>query len=105
MLGSPPGLSSQITLEATEGDTDGPHGHNPSGTAGGLLQFCQCCYRPNRLDTITGYIEYARKRDDAKIVAGRSYDCSSGFFIDPTMIITTDPHFKTIEEEIFGPVL
>jgi 1-pyrroline-5-carboxylate dehydrogenase len=56
-------------------------------------------------DTIARSIEYARKHDDAEIIAGGSYDSSSGFFIDPTLIVTTDPHFRTMEEEIFGPVL
>ena len=56
-------------------------------------------------DAITGYIVYAREHDAAEIIAGGSYDRSSGYFIDPTVILTTDPHFKTMEEEIFGPVL
>ena len=56
-------------------------------------------------DTITGYIEYARDHVAAEIIAGGDYDSSSGYFIDPTVILTTDPHFKTMQEEIFGPVL
>jgi len=56
-------------------------------------------------DTISDYIVYAREHDAAEIIAGGSYDRSSGYFIDPTVILTTDPHFKTMEEEIFGPVL
>jgi 1-pyrroline-5-carboxylate dehydrogenase len=56
-------------------------------------------------DTISGYIEYAREHDAAEIIAGGRCDCSAGYFIDPTVILTTDPHFKTMEEEIFGPVL
>jgi 1-pyrroline-5-carboxylate dehydrogenase len=56
-------------------------------------------------DTISGYIEYAREHDAAEIIAGGRCDRSAGYFIDPTVILTTDPHFKTMEEEIFGPVL
>ena len=56
-------------------------------------------------DNIAGAIDYARGNDGAKIIAGGGYDDSSGFFIDPTVIVTTDPHFKTMEEELFGPVL
>jgi 1-pyrroline-5-carboxylate dehydrogenase len=56
-------------------------------------------------DRITGYIEYAREHAAAEIIAGGGYDSSSGYFIDPTVILTTDPHFKTMQEEIFGPVL
>lgn len=55
--------------------------------------------------TITGYIEKAREAAGAEIVIGGEYDDSVGYFIDPTVIVTTDPHFITMEEEIFGPVL
>jgi 1-pyrroline-5-carboxylate dehydrogenase len=56
-------------------------------------------------DSITGYIEYARDHEAVEIVAGGNYDSRSGYFIDPTVLLTTDPHFKTMQEEIFGPVL
>jgi len=56
-------------------------------------------------DTITSYIEYAKNRNDASIITGGEYDRSEGFFIRPTIIVTTDPKFKTMSEEIFGPVL
>ncbi len=55
--------------------------------------------------TITGYIEYAKKSKDAKILFGGNYDNSKGYFIEPTVVVTTNPKFKTMEEEIFGPVL
>lgn len=54
---------------------------------------------------ITGYIEYAKAHIDAEIITGGNYDDSVGYFIEPTTIVTTDPHFKTMEEEIFGPVV
>lgn len=56
-------------------------------------------------DGIMDYIGYAKKSTDAKIIAGGTGDKTHGFFIRPTLIETTDPHFKTMEEEIFGPVL
>lgn len=56
-------------------------------------------------DTITGYIDYAKNATDAKIIAGGKYTDTPGYFIHPTVIETTNPHFKTMEEEIFGPVL
>jgi 1-pyrroline-5-carboxylate dehydrogenase len=55
--------------------------------------------------SITEYIEYAKQSDDAEIVTGGDYDDSKGYFIQPTTILTTNPKFKTMEEEIFGPVL
>ncbi len=55
--------------------------------------------------TITSYIEHAKGANDAEIIAGGGYDDSKGYFIDPTIIETTNPHYKSMEEEIFGPVL
>ncbi|MCF7801645.1 MAG: L-glutamate gamma-semialdehyde dehydrogenase [Candidatus Marinimicrobia bacterium] len=55
--------------------------------------------------SIVDYIEYAKKSKDAEIITGGTYDDSVGYFIQPTTIVTADPHFKTMEEEIFGPVL
>lgn len=56
-------------------------------------------------DNVMAYIEYAKSSDKAEIVFGGVGDKSKGYFIQPTVILTTDPHFKSIEEEIFGPVL
>lgn len=56
-------------------------------------------------DKITGYIDFARKAKDAEIVYGGKSDKSTGYFIEPTVIQTDNPRFKTMEEEIFGPVL
>jgi 1-pyrroline-5-carboxylate dehydrogenase len=55
--------------------------------------------------TITDYIKFAQKSKDAEIITGGNFDDSKGYFIEPTTIVTTDPKFKTMEEEIFGPVL
>jgi 1-pyrroline-5-carboxylate dehydrogenase len=54
--------------------------------------------------TIKGYIDHARSATDAEIIWGGGCDDSSGYFIEPTLIQTTNPHFKSMEEEIFGPV-
>ena len=56
-------------------------------------------------DKIAGYIERAKASDQAEIVIGGKYDKSKGYFIEPTIIVTEDPQFLTMEEEIFGPVL
>ncbi len=55
--------------------------------------------------SITNYIDYAKKSADAEIITGGNSDASKGYFIEPTTIVTTNPRFKTMEEEIFGPVL
>ncbi|NIO04365.1 MAG: L-glutamate gamma-semialdehyde dehydrogenase [Proteobacteria bacterium] len=54
---------------------------------------------------ISGYLEYVKKSKDAEILLGGKYDDTKGFFIEPTVVLTTNPHFRTMEEEIFGPVL
>jgi len=55
--------------------------------------------------TITEFIDYAKAADDAEVIIGGGYDDSKGFFIEPTVILTSNPHFRTMEEEIFGPVM
>ena len=56
-------------------------------------------------ESITGYIDYCKSAKDAEIISGGNYDDKKGYFIEPTVVVTTNPHFKTMEEEIFGPVL
>jgi 1-pyrroline-5-carboxylate dehydrogenase len=56
-------------------------------------------------DATMKYIEAARHAPEAQIIAGGHGDKSRGYFIEPTVILTTDPHFLTMEEEIFAPVL
>ena len=54
---------------------------------------------------ITKYIEFIKDSNETEIIAGGNYDNSKGYFIEPTIAVTTNPHFRTMEEEIFGPVL
>ncbi|MBN2638592.1 MAG: L-glutamate gamma-semialdehyde dehydrogenase [Bacteroidales bacterium] len=56
-------------------------------------------------DKLSMFIDNAKKDADAEVIAGGGYDKSEGFFIDPTVIVTTNPHYITMEEELFGPVL
>lgn len=56
-------------------------------------------------DNIVNYIEHARKSKDAEIIIGGKYDKKVGYFVEPTVILTTNPNYKSICEEIFGPVL
>ena len=55
--------------------------------------------------SIEGDIKFAKASKEAEIITGGNYDDSKGYFIEPTTIVTTNPKFKTMEEEIFGPVL
>jgi 1-pyrroline-5-carboxylate dehydrogenase len=54
---------------------------------------------------IKSYIEYAKRSSEAEIVAGGTCDDKVGYFIEPTVVLTTNPKFKLMQEEIFGPVL
>jgi len=56
-------------------------------------------------DKIAGYIDYIKEQPNAEIIVGGGYDKSKGYFIEPTVVVTTDPKFRTMCEEIFGPVL
>lgn len=54
---------------------------------------------------ISGYIDFTKNASDAKIIAGGGAKMDTGYFIDPTVVLTDNPKFKTMVEEIFGPVL
>jgi 1-pyrroline-5-carboxylate dehydrogenase len=56
-------------------------------------------------DTITEFIDYTRDAKGGEIMIGGNYDDSVGYFIEPTVILAEDPRFRTMVEEIFGPVL
>jgi 1-pyrroline-5-carboxylate dehydrogenase len=56
-------------------------------------------------DRIMSYINKVKSSGDAQIIAGGTGDKSKGYFIDPTVIVTENPHYFTMEEEIFGPVM
>jgi 1-pyrroline-5-carboxylate dehydrogenase len=56
-------------------------------------------------DRIKRYIDFAKGSPDAEILAGGAGDNSQGYFIQPTVVVTTDPRFKLMTEEIFGPVV
>lgn len=56
-------------------------------------------------DSISEYVELAKGSADAEILAGGGTDSSEGWFIEPTVVVASDPAFKLMKEEIFGPVL
>jgi 1-pyrroline-5-carboxylate dehydrogenase len=56
-------------------------------------------------DKITGYIRRAQEDPQVTLFHGGKYDDSKGYFIEPTVLVTKNPHSLTMEEEIFGPVL
>lgn len=75
------------------------------GEAEDFTNFMTAVIDQKAFDSITEYIDYAKDADDAEILIGGGYDDSEGYFIEPTLVQAHDPKFKTMEEEIFGPVL
>ncbi|MDB4606624.1 L-glutamate gamma-semialdehyde dehydrogenase [Crocinitomicaceae bacterium] len=67
--------------------------------------FINAVISEKAFDSIATYIEYAKNASDAEIIAGGNYDKSMGYFVEPTIIVTSNPKFKTMVEEIFGPVM
>ena len=74
------------------------------GSPDDTSNFINAVISKNAFDNITSYIDYAKKSNECEIICGGNYDDSSGYFIEPTIILTKNPNFKTMEEEIFGPV-
>ncbi len=70
-----------------------------------LKNFVNAVIDENAFDKIASYIDFANDADDCDVLCGGTYDKSKGYFIQPTVVVTSNPHFKTLEEEIFGPVL
>ena len=75
------------------------------GDARDFTNFMTAVIDQRAFDKITGYIERAQGRDCCQIVVGGASDGSKGWFIEPTIIVTTNPTSETMVEEIFGPVL
>ncbi|HLW29420.1 MAG TPA: L-glutamate gamma-semialdehyde dehydrogenase [Brumimicrobium sp.] len=75
------------------------------GSPEDTTNFVTAVINEKAFDSITEYIDYAKESKDAEIIVGGNYDKSEGYFIDPTIIVTKDPKFKTMVEEIFGPVI
>lgn len=74
------------------------------GSPEDFSNFVNAVIDKNAFDKISGFIDRA-KSDGVEVVFGGNYDDSVGYFIEPTVLLVTDPHYTTMEEEIFGPVL
>jgi len=75
------------------------------GAPSDFTNFVNAVIDRRAFDKIKGYIDYIKTQSDAEIVAGGNYDDSVGYFIEPTVVVTTNPKFRTMVEEIFGPVI
>jgi len=67
--------------------------------------FITAVISESSFNKLAGYIEQAKKDKEVEIVLGGGYDKSKGYFIEPTVFLTTDPYYETMVEELFGPIL
>ena len=67
--------------------------------------FITAVIHEGSFDKLAKYIDQAKNDADAEIIVGGNYDKSKGYFIEPTIIVTTNPKYATMETELFGPVM
>ncbi len=75
------------------------------GSPEDLSNFVTAVIHEGSFDKLVRFIEQAKKDTDAEIILGGNYDKSVGYFIEPTVIVTTNPKYATMETELFGPVM
>ena len=97
-----PKSTSAKILELVKRDVES---FNPPGSPEDMSNFITAVIHEGSFDKLASYIEQAKKDKNANIVVGGNYDKSKGYFIEPTVILTTDPHYATMETELFGPVV
>ncbi len=75
------------------------------GSPEDMSNFITAVIHEGSFDKLAKYIDQAKADSDAEIIAGGNYDKSKGYFIEPTVILTTNPKYTTMETELFGPVV
>jgi 1-pyrroline-5-carboxylate dehydrogenase len=75
------------------------------GSPENFTNFINAVIDERAFDKIADYIAQAKEAQDAEVILGGRYDKSIGYFIEPTVILAKTPNYRTMEEEIFGPVL
>ncbi|MGB3149063.1 MAG: L-glutamate gamma-semialdehyde dehydrogenase [Maribacter sp.] len=78
---------------------------NKPGSPEDMSNFITAVIHEGSFDKLAKYIDQAKSDKNAEIIAGGNYDKSKGYFIEPTVILTTDPKYTTMETELFGPVV
>ena len=75
------------------------------GSPEDLSNFVTAVIHEGSFDKIVGYIENAKKNKDVEIILGGKYNKTIGYFIEPTVLLTTNPNYETMHTELFGPVI
>ena len=78
---------------------------NKPGSPEDMSNFITAVIHEGSFDKLVKYINQAKEDKNAEIYAGGTFDKSKGYFIEPTVIVTTDPKYTTMETELFGPVV
>jgi 1-pyrroline-5-carboxylate dehydrogenase len=75
------------------------------GSPEDMSNFITAVIHEGSFDKLAKYIDQAKKDKDAEIIVGGNYDKSKGYFIEPTVIVTTSPNYATMHTELFGPIM
>ncbi|WP_417867082.1 L-glutamate gamma-semialdehyde dehydrogenase [Xanthomarina gelatinilytica] len=75
------------------------------GSPEDMTNFITAVINEGSFDKLAKYIDDAKAASDAEIIVGGGYDKSKGYFIEPTVIVTTNPKYETMCTELFGPVI
>ncbi|NAS29550.1 L-glutamate gamma-semialdehyde dehydrogenase [Flavobacteriaceae bacterium R38] len=78
---------------------------NKPGSPEDMSNFITAVIHEGSFDKLASYIDQVKEDDNASIFAGGNYDKSKGYFVEPTVVLTTDPQYKTMCTELFGPVV
>ena len=89
-------------LDLVKADLDS---FNKPGSPADMSNFITAVIHEGSFDKLAKYIDEAKADANAEIIAGGGYDKSVGYFIEPTVILTTDPKYTTMCTELFGPVV
>ncbi len=80
-------------------------GQIKQGDVRDFRNFMNAVIDERSFNRISGYLDFVKSAPDAKILTGGNAKKDVGYFVEPTIVVTTNPKFKTMQEEIFGPVL
>lgn len=97
-----PKSTSKEILEFVKADIES---FNKPGSPADMSNFITAVIHEGSFDKLAKYIDQAKEDKNAEIYAGGGYDKSKGYFIEPTVIVTSDPKYTTMETELFGPVV
>ena len=78
---------------------------NKPGSPEDMSNFITAVIHEGSFDKLVKYINKAKEDESAEIFTGGTFDKSKGYFVEPTVIVTTDPKYTTMETELFGPVV